>query len=408
MLNSANQPTTCDPGPVSVRWLLLVAGWSVGWWLLWRVPSLRRRPSVDGGGEVPAPPAVLDVAVVIPARNEELSLPNLLESLRLQTSRPAEVIVVDDQSDDATAALAAAVPGVTVLSSRPLPSGWTGKSWACQQGADAARAPRLVFLDADVVLAPGALAEVVARGEERGGLVSVQPYHRMERPYERLSALFNIIGFMGVGSASPGRDARASRGAFGPVLTCSTDDYRAIGGHASVRGEIVDDVALAQEFEGHGRPVHVFGGGSEISFRMYPAGAGQLVEGWSKNFATGAGSVAISRFLLIGLWVTAMLISVQVAVDALLDPSAGGLAVAAAVVAAAVFQVRHFLHQLGSFGWGWAIAYPVPLAMFLVVFARSVWLTAVRRQVQWRGRDVPLARSARWDVSPLPVDDAAG
>ncbi|MFN8039568.1 MAG: glycosyltransferase family 2 protein [Acidimicrobiales bacterium] len=396
---------------MSVRWLLLVAGWSVGWWLLWRVPSVRRRPAVDGaagGQDPPAPPAVLDVAVVIPARNEELSLPNLLDSLVHQTSRPAEIIVVDDQSDDATAALASAVSGVTVLSSRPLPSGWTGKSWACQQGADAARSPRLVFLDADVVLAPGALAEIVARGEERGGLVSVQPYHRMERPYERLSAVFNIIGFMGVGSASPGRDARASRGAFGPVLTCSDADYRAIGGHASVRGEIVDDVAIAQEFEGHDLPVHVFGGGSEVSFRMYPAGAGQLVEGWSKNFATGAGSVAVSRFLLIGLWVTAMLISVQVAVDALLEPSVGALVVAATVVVAAVLQVRHFLRQLGTFGWGWAIAYPIPLAMFLVVFARSVWLTAVRRQVQWRGRDVPLARSARWEVAAVPVDDAAG
>jgi len=393
---------------VSVRWLLLVAGWSVGWWLLWKVPSLRRGPSAGGEADASVAPSLLDVTVVVPARNEELSLPNLLDSLVRQTSRPAEIIVVDDQSDDATASLAAAVPGVTVVSSRPLPSGWTGKSWACQQGADAARTSRLVFLDADVVLAPGALAEVVARGEERGGLVSVQPYHRMERPYERLSALFNIIGFMGVGSASPGRDARAARGAFGPVLTCSTDDYRAIGGHASVRGEIVDDVAIAQEFEGHDLPVHVFGGGSEISFRMYPAGAGQLVEGWSKNFATGAGSVAVTRFLLIGLWVTAMLISVQVAVDAVLDPSAGALAVAAGVVGAAVAQFRHFLRQLGSFGWLWAVAYPIPLAMFLVVFARSVWLTAVRRQVQWRGRDVPLARSARWDVASVPLDDATG
>lgn len=394
---------------MSVRWLLLVAGWSVGWYLLWRVPMLRRPGPAAGAGAATAGGGPdLDVAVIVPARNEELSLPNGLASLVRQTCRPAEIIVVDDQSDDATAALAAAVPGVTVLSSRPLPAGWTGKSWACQQGADAARAPRLVFLDADVVLAPGALAEVVARGEERGGLVSVQPYHRMERPYERLSALFNVIGFMGVGSASPGRDARAARGAFGPVLTCSAADYRAVGGHASVRGEIVDDVAIAQEFEGHGLLVHVYGGGSEISFRMYPAGAGQLVEGWSKNFATGAGSVAVSRFLLIGLWVTALLISVQVAAEALLDPSTGALAVATAVVAATVAQVRHFLRQLGSFGWAWAVAYPIPLAMFLVVFARSVWLTAIRRQVQWRGRDVPLARSARWEVATVPVDDAAG
>lgn len=389
---------------MSVRWILLLVGWSAGWYLLWRVPTLggRRREGVEPAGSGWAP---ADVAVVIPARNEEVSLPNLLDSLQRQSLRPTEIIVVDDQSEDRTAELARSFAGVTVLASRPLPAGWTGKSWACQQGADHASASRLVFLDADVTLGPDALEAIVAEGRARGGLVSVQPYHRMERPYERFSALFNVIGFMGVGAASPGRDGRASRGAFGPVLTCDRDDYDAIGGHASVRAEIVDDVALAQQFEDHGRSVHAFGGADQVSFRMYPSGMGQLVEGWSKNFATGAGSVPIGRFLLVGAWVTAALVTLQVAADALRQPDPGTVASALVVCGAMVFQLRRFLSQLGNFGWRWAVAYPALLAMFLVVFARSVWLTAVRRQVQWRGRPIPLARTARWDTTPVAVED---
>jgi 4,4'-diaponeurosporenoate glycosyltransferase len=392
---------------MSVRVILLVFGWSAGWYLLWRVPTL-------GGGrdpiEAPAPDRAADrddadVAVIIPARNEELSLPNLLHSLQDQSLRPRQIIVVDDQSEDRTAELARSVPGVTVLSSRPLPAGWTGKSWACHQGAEHTVARRLVFLDADVTLGPDALAAVVAEGRSRGGLVSVQPYHRMERSYERFSALFNVIGFMGVGAASPGRQARALRGAFGPVLTCERGDYDAIGGHASVRAEIVDDVALAQQFEDHGLPVHVFGGADQISFRMYPSGLAQLVEGWSKNFATGAGSVPIGRFLLVGAWVTASLVTLQIAADAVRQPEPGPMMAALVVWAALFLQMRRFLVQLGNFGWRWAAAYPALLAMFLVVFARSVWLTAVRRQVQWRGRPIPLARTARWDATPVPAED---
>ncbi|MEZ5145335.1 MAG: glycosyltransferase [Acidimicrobiales bacterium] len=391
---------------MSVRWVLLLGGWLAGWWLLWRVPRLNRRPVTTPDLVAPAAVSdVVDVAVVIPARNEEVSLPNLLTSLTRQSVRPREIIVVDDQSDDCTAEIAASFPGVSVVSSRPLPPGWTGKSWACQQGADQADAERLLFLDADVTLGDGALAAIVEAGADKGGLVSVQPYHRMERPYERLSAMFNVIGFMGVGAASPGRGARATRGAFGPVLTCRAGDYRRIGGHASVRGEIVDDVAIAQQFEDHGYPVHAFGGGALVSFRMYPSGLAQLVEGWSKNFATGAGSVPIGRFLLVGLWVTAMLISLQVAMESLWSPSSGDLVVGGLVFAGAALQVHHFLTQLGNFGWRWALGYPVALVMFLVVFARSVWLTAVRRQVEWRGRPVPLARSARWDPQPVSVDD---
>ncbi|MGH9148991.1 MAG: glycosyltransferase, partial [Acidimicrobiales bacterium] len=95
-------------------------GWLGGFWLLWRIPRL-----AAGAGTLGAVP----VAVVIPARDEAANLPTLLASLAAQTRRPGQVVVVDDHSADATAAVAAAA-GATVVAAPDLPPGWTGKSWA--------------------------------------------------------------------------------------------------------------------------------------------------------------------------------------------------------------------------------------------------------------------------------------
>lgn len=379
------------------RLLILALGWFAGWWLLWRVTPLARAVTTPVR-DPSAPTPVVDCVVVIPARDEEGSLPNLLASLARQTVRPAEVVVVDDQSTDATAAIAAAA-GVRVLSGTALPPGWTGKAWACEQAIAATRAGTMLFVDADVTLGPTAVEAVLAATRDRGGLVSVQPYHRMERAYERLSALFNVVSFMGIGAASPRRDGAAS-GAFGPVLCCRRDDLEAAGTFAGVRGEIVEDMALARRFRDLGRPVHAFGGGALVSFRMYPDGVGSLVEGWTKNFATGAATAALGRVVLVFLWIAALLGSLQLLVDVAVGSSALPVAALAVVYAAFALQLRIMLGQLGGFGAAPAALYPVLALAFLVVFARSLWCTVVRREVRWRGRVIPLSKRARWSHEP--------
>lgn len=398
-------------------WILLV-GWLVGWWLLWRVPLLgdgrrdRRRVDRDLGSagsahigdDARSSTIAVGCSVIVPARNEETSLANLLESLRHQRIQAGEVIVVDDQSDDDTASIAAAWPGVQLVSGAPVPAGWTGKAWACHQGAERSSGDVLVFLDADVVLAPDGLEAVLEAHHDRSGLVSVQPFHLMRRAYERLSALFNVIGIMGVGSASPGRGG-ASRGAFGPVLVTGRAAYDLVGGHRSVRGEIVEDIALARCYRSAGLPVHAFGGGGLASFRMYPDGLGQLVEGWSKNFATGAGSVAPHRLFLIGFWLTCVLVSVQSVIEVLVGtPSLGWFQLVATYVLFAL-QIGAMLRQLGNFGFLTAALYPGPVGIFLVVFATSVYLTLFRRRVRWRGRSVPLSGTRRWSEVVARTDE---
>jgi 4,4'-diaponeurosporenoate glycosyltransferase len=376
---------------VAVQTLLMVTGWMAGWWLLWRLPRIDASPAGRDPGATAL--AGAEVSVVVPARNEAANLPHLLDSLAAQHLTSLQIIVVDDASTDGTAEVARA-HGATVVEAGELPDGWTGKSWACSQGAALATGSTLVFLDADVRLQPGGLAAVVAERQRRGGLLSVQPYHRMNRLYERLSAVFNIIAVMGVAVASPGRDGRAS-GAFGPCLVCDVDEYRRIGGHGSVRSEILEDLALGREFAEAGIDVWGAGGRGTIEFRMYPAGLAQLVEGWSKNMASGSATISRVRLLISLLWVSGAVGSATQLV--LLGFGASTWGTTDVLAAWLVFAVQFgvMLRQLGNFGWLTAAAYPVMVTTFVLVFFRSLWLTVVRRQVRWRGRDINLPERAR-------------
>jgi len=340
------------------------------------------------------------VSVVVPARDEERTLPGLLGSVHDLTVPVAEVIVVDDGSRDRTASVAHAA-GARVLPAAAPPPGWTGKAWACHRGAEEAVGDLLLFLDADTVLAsPDSLAGLLDLHDRDGGLVSVQPHHRTERPQEQLSAYFNVVAVMA--SAAFGRRTPSRPMAFGPCLLTTRADYRRAGGHAAVRGEILDDVALAGAYARAGLPVRCSLGGREVSMRSYPDGLRQLAGGWTKNIASGASAASPLAALLTVGWVAA---HHAVAVGAVLSvvevvSGRGGLAAGhpllwAVAWALLAVQLRAILARVGSFRWwAWAV-FGVPLLAFDAIFARSVVLTAVRRSVRWRGRDVDLRAAGR-------------
>jgi len=355
---------------------LLLAGLVGSAWLLRDLRTLRR------GGAHRAEAA--SVSVVVPARDEAATLPALLESLHGLTVRVGEVVVVDDDSRDATAAVARAA-GATVLPAGEPPAGWTGKAWACHVGAQATSGDLLLFLDADTRLAPDALDGLVEVHDQHGGLVSVQPFHAVVRPYEQLSAYFNAVGVLASGVFR--RHPAGRPMAFGPCLLTSRADYERAGGHAAVRAEILDDVQLAVAYRRADLPVRCCAGGRSVWMRSYPGGLRQLAAGWTKNFASGASAAAPGPTLATVAWVSAHHAVAVGAVLALADGSPALWALAWVVVA---WQLRSVLRRLGSFRWWtWAL-FPVCLLGFDLIFARSLAHTAVRRSVRWRGRDVPL------------------
>ena len=330
------------------------------------------------------------MTIVIPARNEAKALPLLLGDLERQVKEGMRVVVVDDHSDDGTTKVAASFPFVEVVEAPPLEAGWLGKAWACHAGARDVREGVLVFLDADVRFHEDALDRVLETQEERRGLLSVWPYHVVEKAYEHLSAIFNVVAFMASGAGSVGSCSR-SRVAFGPVLVTDVESYRRAGGHAAARSDVIDDFALARAYVDAGLPVSIYGGGKDVSFRMYPEGMASLIEGWTKNFASGALAIARLRLILIPFWLICSLGALT---------WAGGIpAPLSNVLAAAfVFQMIVFFKQVGRFSVLDGLLYPVHVVFFFGVFLRSFVRTFFLRRVSWRGRMIDLAED------PLPPE----
>jgi len=359
---------------------VVVGGWLAGWWLLWRLPGLDRVTSSGVPARGPK-----GVAVVVPARNEAETLPLLLRDLAGQTQRPDQIIVVDDGSVDATAAVAGAA-GATVLAAGDPPDGWAGKPWACWTGSGATTAPRLVFLDADVRLAPDALARLVATHDRTGGLLSVEPSHVVGRRIEALSLVPNIVTMAGTGTFTPRPTAPTV--AFGPCLVCDHDDYRAAGGHAAVRHAVAEDAALAQRFRAAGLAVTIRAGRDAVTFRMYSRGVRPLVEGWTKNLAVGAGAAPPYAAGLAAVWVAAMLASPMLMVRL------GATSAALFVYGAVAGQVAWMARRLGRFGAWPVLLYPFVTAVFVALYAWSAVQVHVRGSVTWRGRRIGVGRAS--------------
>lgn len=376
-----------------MTWLMVV-GWLLGWVLLWRLPRLR--DSIGTGAAVGAATegnAVLrhHVSVVIPVRNEVDRIPRLLASLERQSRRPDQILVVDDGSTDGSAEAASTFPGVAVVAAGPVPPGWTGKPNACATGARLSDGDGdgdiLVFLDADVVLGDTAMQSLLMTWEETGGLVSVQPHHHIERPFEAFSLPFNVVALMGlgVGSLLPPKE---QWGAAGPCMVASRADYDRVGGHASVAGEVAEDLALADRFRQAGLDVHCYGGHDQLGFRMY-RNARDLFQGWAKNVATGARHTPLLRAAGVAVWIAAL---ASMAITLVASPvgSMGWSTLGLIYVLGAV-QVSVLGARVGRFGIA-GLVWPVLILGFLVIFGVSLVQTAVLRRVWWSGRAISLQR----------------
>ena len=310
-------------------------------WLWWAVAAhtavnaaLLRRP-------VPATPRSR-VSVLLPVRDEAHRVRPCLESLLQQGH---EVLVLDDGSSDGTADVVRAAGG-RLLAGAPLPEGWLGKPHACQQLADAAdpASEVLVFVDADVVLEPGAVDAAVSL-LERLELDLVSPYPRQEAP--GLTALvqplqqWSWLAFLPLRWAE--RSGRTSlTAATGQLLVVRRAAYDRAGGHAGVRDQVAEDLALLRAVKRAGGRGVVVDGTRLATCRMYDDWSG-LAGGYGKSLpelpaAVPLGLLAATVLPLLGRHrrqaYAAMVLSRAVAAARTGTPVAGALTHPAGVVAA--------------------------------------------------------------------------
>lgn len=262
-----------------------------------QLPGPSPRPSP--GGELPK------LSIIIPARDEAANIGECVQCItQLDYPEAAlEIIVVDDNSNDATASIvkviAARDPRVQIISAGPLPEGWMGKSHACWQGVKTASGEWLLFVDADTYLKPtaarAALDYALRKGHE---FFSVNPFQRIVSVQERLALPGVFLGFASAIDFDRVNDPDDSFAiANGQFLLFSREAYTGIGGHEAIRAEVSDDLAFARAAKRHRISSYILFGEQYIETRMYRS-LREVWNGFSKNAIEVMHSNSVTRTVL--------------------------------------------------------------------------------------------------------------
>ena len=377
---------------IAALWAVTVA------WLIRRAARQYRSYESIEAEPLRPPLQMPSLGVVVPARNEAASIGRCLAGLRAQ-DHPVEqlrVVIVDDASSDATAALARKItagdPRFRVIEAGPLPDGWTGKSHACWRGAQELEGAWLCFIDADTVPAPALLRSAVAVAARRGiDFLSLEPRQELVTPWERLilPAGLCALGFAGGLERGAGQPL-APAAANGQFILLRRAVYERVGGHRAVRGAIAEDSALATRVKAQGGRVALLGAAPLIAARMYRS-LPQLWEGLAKNVTETFGGVrrtaVVAALGLVLPW-SSVIVPLVLAV-VLVRATASPLLLAAFVLA--------LLASLAMLGFHIAAAryFAVP-AWYGLLFPLAYTLAAVlaidgmiarrRGRVAWKGR----------------------
>ena len=239
------------------------------------------------------------VSLLIPARNEAEIIEQTVRHLLAQTYTHFELIVLDDNSTDNTYTILETIqtkaPRLCVIQGQPLPDGWLGKMWGCHQLAQAAQGEWLIFTDADVRWQPEALAALVTEmSYTQADLLTIWPTQQTESWAERLVVplmALVVIGYLSLPFVhhTPWSIFAAANG---QCLAFRRRAYEKIGGHYSVRNEVLEDVVLARRVKAHGLRLRMADGAGLISCRMYRDWP-TVRDGYAKNILAGYGDKII-------------------------------------------------------------------------------------------------------------------
>ena len=351
----------------------------------------------------PEPEQLLELTVIVPARNEQDCLGACLHSLVAQSEdifalgADWELVVVDDHSTDRTRAIAdeiaAGVDGVTVLDAPKLEKGWTGKANAIWTAAKKARGRWLLFTDADTLHEPGCLRRAIHEASRhKAGMLSYSPRQIVsglaQRSLMPLVFCELALAYPPAKVSDPNQRIAAANGQF---LLVEREAYRRLGGHSTVKDKVLEDVALAFQAKRRKIGLRFRYADDAVSTRMYRSTAA-MIEGWTKNLA-----LLFDNALALALWRALNIL----------------LLACLPVLAIELWNARFAAHSIEWLGAGWVLALlwvrtvirfyvrtaksnfpftdcllaPLGLPLFVVLLYRSWFQHRILKRVSWKGRE---------------------
>jgi chlorobactene glucosyltransferase len=354
----------------------------------------------------PAPPpqkAPL-ISVCVPARNEERNIRACVEAILNQDYPNLEVIVLDDRSTDSTHEILVSIRSATrpsndklkIISGSDLPKGWAGKPHALFQASAVARGEWLCFVDADTFLAPTTLSACHAKAvETKADMFTIMTFQVLGSFWEKvvmplvMTAL--SVGFSPRKVNDPKRKDAIANGQF---ILIKRPVYDAIGGHASVKANIVEDKAISQQVKWNGYRLIVADGMKLVRTRMYTS-LSEMWEGWTKNIYLGLRD----QLSLMALGVFGALLTLVVSIFLPAWPllgvswySKGGGGMAGAVIGESLLLWSYLIYarvmvarKMEISPW-YAFTTPLGAALFGAMMFTSAWKVISHKGVTWKGR----------------------
>ena len=328
----------------------------------------------------------LSVSLIVPARNEARIIEQSVRSFLAQDYPALEVIVVNDRSTDATGDILRRIddPRLVVIDGDEPPPGWLGKPWALAEGSRAARGDLLLFVDADVIYAPGTVSAAVDHFERSdAGMLTLFPHFELRTFWEKIALPQLLVVAFAILPAWLSNRTRSRYLALGggPGNLIRREVYDAVGGHDALKGEVVDDIGLARLVRMAGHRTEGVRAGEFVSLRMYH-GAREIFDGFTKNLfpALGKRYVLASVIFLFGFVVNVLPYVLPFTTAGFVQSVSIGIVVLISLTRLVLFV---------SFGYGVLnalLGHPLMYAFWTAIYIRSVWQTGIRNEVQWRGR----------------------
>ena len=328
------------------------------------------------------------ISAIVPARNEEAAIGACIESLEAQPEI-AQIVAVNDQSSDRTLAILREMAGksakLQVMDAPAPPAGWVGKNHAVWLGAEQAAGEWLLFTDADAILSEGAVASALALAtEQRAALISFSPEQVLGSWYEKALIPFVYVRLAQKFSFDRVNDPNSTiAAANGQFLMVKREIYQAVGGHAAVHGEVLEDVALARRVKESGSRLWFGYGEGRVRVRMYRSFSA-MWEGWKKNLfvlmggTTGSLSAELESTFP---WMILVVLIIGIKLP---------IAAFAGVVLLLMRQLSYGLALTRNRFPFKLIMYYLP-AVFL--YAGALWASHesyARGRISWKGREYPV------------------